>query len=70
MELRGTDICYVVETSHRTFTGYRLDGTAERVLRMGDGPSEGPEPHGMTYLDGSLWYCDANTRAVCTIDIP
>lgn len=63
-------LLWVVETSHRTFTGYRLDGTAERVLRMGDGPSEGPEPHGMTYLDGALWYCDANTRAVCTIDIP
>jgi hypothetical protein len=37
---------------------------------MEPGPAEGPDPHGMTYWKGQLWYCDAGTRAVCTIDVP
>ncbi len=61
------NLLWVAETSHRTFTGYSLDGTAHRVVRLAEGPVEGPEPHGMTYLAGELWYCDANTRAVCTV---
>ena len=64
----------------RTFTAYTLDGEVARVLELEAGPAEGPEPHGMTYWKGQpngststrgqLWYCDANTRAVCTVDIP
>lgn len=61
---------WVSETSKRTITAYTLDGEAVRVLEMEPGPAEGPDPHGMTYWKGQLWYCDAATRAVCTIDIP
>ncbi|CAA9273975.1 MAG: hypothetical protein AVDCRST_MAG77-3417 [uncultured Chloroflexi bacterium] len=71
---------WVTETSMRTFTAYTLDGEVARVLELEAGPAEGPEPHGMTYWKGQssgstgtrgqLWYCDAATRAVCTVDIP
>jgi hypothetical protein len=60
----------VAETSLRSITAYTLDGEPVRVLQMEEGPVEGPAPHGMTYWKGQLWYCDADTRAVCTIDIP
>jgi hypothetical protein len=71
---------WVAETSLRSITAYTPDGDPVRVLQMEEGPVEGPAPHGMTYwkgqpngstsTNGQLWYCDADTRAVCTIDIP
>jgi outer membrane protein assembly factor BamB len=63
-------LLWVSETTKRSITGYTLDGEARRVLEMEAGPAEGPDPHGMTYKDGELWYCDAATRAVCTIPVP
>jgi sugar lactone lactonase YvrE len=65
----GTHL-WVAETTERTITAYRLDGTPVRELALTSGPKEGPNPHGMTYWKGELWYCDADTRAVCTIRIP
>ena len=62
-------LLWVAETSKRTITGYTLDGVAQRVLEMSPGPEEGPDPHGMTLYQGELWYCDAATRAVCTIPL-
>jgi sugar lactone lactonase YvrE len=61
---------WVAETTKRTITAYSLDGQPGRVLELAPGPAEGPEPHGMTYYQGELWYCDAATRAMCTIPIP
>jgi hypothetical protein len=59
---------WVAETTHRTITGYDLDGNIKRVLHVEDGqPAEGPDPHGMTYYQGELWYCDADTRLVASI---
>jgi streptogramin lyase len=65
----GTHL-WVAETTKRTITAYGLDGTPVRELALTAGPTEGPNPHGMTYWKGELWYCDADTRAVCTIRIP
>jgi sugar lactone lactonase YvrE len=62
-------LLWVAETSKRTITGYTLDGAVQRVLELGPGPEEGPDPHGMTLYQGELWYCDAATRAVCTIPL-
>lgn len=61
------ELLWVAETTHRTITGYTLDGTARRVLALEDGPVEGPDPHGLTFYQGKLWYCDADTRLVATI---
>jgi hypothetical protein len=59
---------WVAETTHRTITGYDLDGNIKRVLHVEEGqPAEGPNPHGMTYYQGELWYCDADTRLVASI---
>ena len=63
-------LLWVAETTQRTITGYTLDGEAKRVLELAEGPAEGPDPHGLTYYRGELWYCDAATRAMCTIPIP
>lgn len=63
------ELLWVAETTLRTITGYTLDGESRRVLELEPGPAEGPAPHGMTYWQGQLWYCDADTRAVCTIDV-
>jgi sugar lactone lactonase YvrE len=60
-------LLWVAETNQRTINGYTLDGALERVLEMAPGPAEGPNPHGLTYYRGELWYCDADTRAMCTI---
>ena len=62
-------LLWVAETTHRTITGYTLDGEVRRVLELEPGPDEGPNPHGLTYHDGRLWYCDADTRLVATIAI-
>jgi len=74
------NLLWVAETGKRTITAYTLEGQAVRILELEAGPKEGPDPHGMTYwkgepnqstsTHGQLWYCDADTRAVCTIDIP
>src|SRR5215211_2192269 len=53
------ELLWVAETTHRTITGYTLDGEVRRVLELEPGPTEGPDPHGLTYHDGRLWYCDA-----------
>jgi sugar lactone lactonase YvrE len=58
---------WVAETTDRTITGYDLEGNVRRVLAMGEGPAEAPAPHGLTYHEGELWYCDAETRYVGTI---
>ncbi len=63
------ELLWVAETTHRTITGYTLDGEVRRVLALEPGPDEGPNPHGLTYHDGRLWYCDADTRLVATIAI-
>lgn len=61
---------WVAETAHRTITGYDLEGNVRRILKVADGdPPEGPDPHGLTYQTGQLWYCDADTRLVATIDL-
>jgi hypothetical protein len=64
------ELLWVAETTLRTITGYTLDGEARRVLELEPGPAEGPDPHGLTFYQGELWYCDAATRAMCTIAIP
>ena len=71
---------WVAETTDRTITAYTLDGQPTLVLALEPGPAEGPNPHGLTYYRGEpqpstgtrgeLWYCDADTRAMCTIAIP
>ena len=59
---------WVAETNFRTITGYDLDGNIKRVLHVEDGQhADGPNPHGMTYYQGELWYCDADTRLVASI---
>ncbi|MDQ2785970.1 MAG: hypothetical protein M3Y58_13325 [Chloroflexota bacterium] len=63
------ELLWVAETTHRTITGYTLDGDVRRILAMEPGPDEGANPHGLTYHDGMLWYCDAETRLVGTIAI-
>jgi sugar lactone lactonase YvrE len=60
-------LLWVAETTLRTITAYTLDGRPQRVLELAAGPAEGPDPHGLTYYRGELWYCDAATRAMCTI---
>jgi sugar lactone lactonase YvrE len=62
-------LLWISETGKRTITGYTLDGVAQRHLEMEAGPVEGPDPHGMTYHKGELWYCDAATRLMATIPI-
>ena len=74
------NLFWVAETSKRTITAYTLEGQPVRVLELEEGPKEGPAPHGMTYWKGEpnwstgnhgyLVYCDADTRAVCSIEIP
>jgi len=59
-------ILWVAETAQRTITGYDLDGTVRRVLAVAEGQ---PDPHGLTYHQGHLWYCDADTRLVATIPL-
>ncbi len=61
------ELLWVAETTLRTITGYTLDGEARRVLALEPGPPEGPDPHGLTFHEGELWYCDADTRLVATI---
>ena len=71
---------WISETGKRTITAYTLDGAPQRVLELEPGPAEGPDPHGLTFYKGEqgsstgtrgeLWYCDAATRAMCTIAIP
>lgn len=59
---------WVAETTHRTITGYDLEGNVRRVLALDPGqPEGGPDPHGMTYHQGELWFCDAETRLVSSI---
>lgn len=61
---------WVAETTHRTITGYDLEGNVRRVLALEEGqPAEGPDPHGMTYYQGQLWFCDAETRLVASIQL-
>jgi hypothetical protein len=62
-------LLWVAETTKRTITAYTLDGQIQRVLALEPGPEEGPDPHGMTFYRGELWYCDAGTRAMCTVPI-
>src|SRR5688572_3782916 len=74
------NLFWVAETSKRTITAYTLEGQPVHVLELEEGPKEGPAPHGMTYWKGEpnwstgnhgyLVYCDADSRAVCSIEIP
>jgi streptogramin lyase len=59
------DRLWCAETSHRTL--YLLDPRDGAVADGIEIPTAYPEPHGMTFWDGALWYCDATTRAVCRI---
>lgn len=60
-------LLWVAETNDRTITGYTLTGQIQRILALEAGPAAGPNPHGLTFWQGQLWYCDADTRLVCTI---
>lgn len=52
-----------VETNHRAI--YRLNPQTGAQLAQIDLPEPSPEPHGMTLWNGTIWYCDAHTAAVC-----
>lgn len=56
---------WCVETDHRAI--YRLNTADGSILEKIDIPTEYPEPHGMTMWDGTFWYCDAGSRAVCRV---
>ncbi len=59
------DWLWCTESNHRAF--YRLDpetGESTRKLALSE---QDPEPHGMTIWRNQLWYCDAETRAVCRL---
>jgi len=62
-------LLWVAETTKRIIAGYTLEGELQRTLELAEGPAEGPDPHGLTYYRGQLWYCDAATRAMCTVDL-
>ena len=47
---------------------HRLDPEDGRVLGEIDVPA--PEVHGMTLHKGSIWFCCAATRRVCTVALP
>ena len=54
---------WCAERRTRTLVRYSLTGEVLDELAI----SDGPDPHGLTWHDGQLWYCDADSRAVCTI---
>ena len=48
---------------------HKLDtetGKVQDAIKLRD---EDPVPHGMTIWNGVMWYCDADTRAVCRIPL-
>ena len=57
---------WCVETDRRAIV--LLDPTTGRELS--EIPVEGPEPHGMTILDGVFWLCEASTREVFVVEVP
>jgi len=57
---------WCVDTNKRVI--FKLD-PATGAIRDAVGVA-GPEPHGMTIWQGQFWLCDAETRAVFTIDVP
>jgi streptogramin lyase len=63
------ELLWAAETNHRTITGYTLDGDIRRVLALDPGPAEAPNPHGMTLYQGALWYCDAETCMMATVEL-
>lgn len=46
----------------------RLDPDNGEILAEIDVPA--PEVHGMTLHEGKIWFCCAETRRVCTVDLP
>lgn len=63
----GNDL-WLVETNHRAIYLMATDtGAIKLKLEL---PADAPEPHGMTVWDGAFWYCDADTRVICTVPIP
>lgn len=63
----GDDL-WCVETNHRAI--YLMNTASGAIKARLNLPDDAPEPHGMTVWEGEFWYCDANTRAVCTVAIP
>jgi streptogramin lyase len=47
---------------------HKLDPANGKVLDEIDVPA--PEVHGMTLHDGKIWFCCAETRRVCTVELP
>jgi len=58
---------WCTESNHKAF--YMLNPeTGEQLakLQLGD---DDPVPHGMTIWEDQMWYCDADTRAVCRVAV-
>lgn len=56
---------WCVHTSHRVIV--KLDIRDGRVTETIEIKEPKPEPHGLTLHDGVLWYCDAESGAICRI---
>jgi streptogramin lyase len=48
---------------------HKLDTATGKVLDTIQLEAKDPTPHGMTIWDGGMWFCDADTRAVCRISL-
>ncbi len=56
---------WCVHTSHRIIV--KLDAQSGRVTETIEVKAPEPEPHGLTLHEGVLWYCDAESGAICCI---
>ncbi|MBM3240151.1 hypothetical protein FJZ31_28030 [Candidatus Poribacteria bacterium] len=56
---------WCVHTSHRVIV--KLDARDGRIAETIEVKEPHPEPHGLTLHDGVLWYCDAESGAICRI---
>ncbi len=56
---------WAVHTADRIIVKYNVD-TGKELDRI-EVPPPNPEPHGLTLWNGVLWYCDAESGAVCRI---
>lgn len=57
---------WVADTQMRKI--HQLSPDDGEVIDVIDVPD--PEVHGMTYHEGEIWFCCAETRRVCTIQLP